>query len=184
MLANYEDHTPVHENLLAAKGDDPVMAKLFAEMKRQGMVLDATGSLFVRAEAERAKNPDRAPLRCTGKTTARLTAQAWRAGVTISAGTDNGGPPDFPWPAVHDEIFFLVHQAGMPALPAIRAATLNGALAMGRAKETGTVQAGKLADLVVLTEDPLAAIENIRSIAMTVKRGREYPRADFKPKEK
>jgi imidazolonepropionase-like amidohydrolase len=184
MLANYEDHTPVHENLLAAKGDDPVMAKLFAEMKRQGMVLDATGSLFVRAEAERAKNPDRAPLRCTGKTTARLTAQAWRAGVTISAGTDNGGPPDFPWPAVHDEIFFLVHQAGMPALQAIRAATLNGALAMGRAKETGTVQAGKLADLVVLTEDPLAAIENIRSIAMTVKRGREYPRADFKPKEK
>ena len=184
MLANYEDHTPVHENLLAAKGDDPVMAKLFAEMRRRGMVLDATGSLFVRADAERAKEPNRPPLRCTGKTTARLTAQAYRAGVIVSAGTDNGGPPDFPWPALHDEIFFLVHQAGMPPLQAIRAATLNGALAMGRAKETGTVQAGKLADFVVLTEDPLAAIENIRSIAMTVKRGHEYPRADFKPKEK
>lgn len=184
MLANYEDHTPVHEDLLAAKGDDPVMAKLFAEMKRQGIVLDATGSLFVRAEQEQAKNPKRAPLRCTGKTTARLTAQAYRAGVAVSAGTDNGGPPDYPWPALHDEIFFLVHQAGMPPLQAIRAATLNGALAMGRARQTGTVQAGKLADFVVLGDDPLAAIENIRSIAMTVKRGREYPRADFKPKEK
>ena len=72
----------------------------------------------------------------------------------------------------------------MPPLQAIRAATLNGALAMGRAKETGTVQAGKLADFVVLAEDPTAAIENIRTIQMTVKRGREYPRADFKAKEK
>jgi imidazolonepropionase-like amidohydrolase len=184
MLANYEDHTPVHGNLLAAKGDDPVMAKLFAEMKRRGMVLDATGSLFVRAEQERAKDPKRAPLRCTGHTTARLTAQAYRAGVTISAGTDNGGPPDYPWPAVHDEIFFLTRQAGMPPLQAIRAATLNGALAMGRAKDLGTVQAGKLADFVVLTEDPIARIENIQSIAMTVKRGREYPRADFRPEAK
>jgi hypothetical protein len=35
----------------------------------------------------------------------------------------------------------------------------------------------------VLTDDPTAAIENIRSIAMTVKRGREYPRANYRPKE-
>lgn len=184
MLANYEDHTPVHEELLAAKGDDPAMAKLFAEMKRRGTVLDATGSLFVRAEQERLKDPKRAPLRCTGRTTARLTAQAYRAGVIVSAGTDNGGPPDYPWPAVHDEIFFLTHQAGMPPLQAIRAATLNGALAMGRAKDLGTVEAGKLADFVVLTQDPVARIENIQSIAMTVKRGREYPRADYKPEPK
>lgn len=184
MLANYEDHTPIHENLLAAQGDDPAMAKLFAEMKRRGMVLDATGSLFVTAEQARAKDPKRAPLRCTGATTARLTAQAYRAGVTVSAGTDNGGPPDYPWPAVHNEIFFLTHQAGMPPLQAIRAATLNGALAMGRARDLGTIQAGKLADFVVLTEDPIARIENIQSIAMTVKRGRGYTRADYKPEAK
>ena len=119
-----------------------------------------------------------------GSTDDLSRAQAYRAGVTVSAGTDNGGPPDYPWPAVHGEIFFLTHQAGMPPLQAIRAATLNGALAMGRARDLGTIQAGKLADFVVLADDPVARIENIQSIAMTVKRGSEYPRADYKPEAK
>lgn len=181
MLASYEDHTPVHEKLLAATGDDPVMARLFAEMKRRGIILDATGSLFVSRDLERQKNPKLAPLRCTGPTTARLTGQAFRAGVTISAGTDTDGPPGDPWPAVHDEIFFLVHQAGMPAADAIRAATLNGARAMGRTKDMGSVEPGKLADFVVLTRDPLAKIENIQSIDTTVKRGHAFSRSAFQP---
>lgn len=184
MLASYEDHTPVHENLLAARGDDPAMARLFAEMKRRHILLDATGSLFVKADAARRNNPKLMPKRCTGATTARLTAQAYRAGVTISAGTDDDGAEGAPWPALYDELSFLVHDAGMTPMDAIKAATLNGAIAMGRADTIGTLAPGKLADFVVLAKDPLADIENIRSIALTVKRGREYPRADFKPGEK
>lgn len=178
MLAAYEDPTPVNEKLLSPSGDDPVMARLFAEMKRRGMILDATGSIFVRAEAERQKTPSRRPMRCTGDTTARLTAQAFRAGVTISAGTDFGSSAG--WPAVHEEIFFLVHRAGLSPLDAITAATLNGARAMGRANDMGSIEPGKLANFVVLADDPTARIENLRSIQMTVKRGREYNREPLK----
>ena len=45
----------------------------------------------------------------------------------------------------------------------------------------GTVAPGKLANLIVLTRDPTADIENLKSLELTVKRGRAYPRAAFKP---
>lgn len=175
----YEDRTPVHEEHLAASGDDPVMARIFAEMKKRGVLLDATGAIFERAEQERAKNPKLRPMRCTGGLTARLIGQAYRAGLTISAGTDFG--VDGAWPALDDELVFLVEKAGLPPAEALRAATINGAKAMGLEKDMGSVEPGKLADFVVLARDPLADIANVRSVETTVKRGREYPRADYKP---
>lgn len=177
MPAAYEDRTPVHEEHLAASGDDPVMARLFAGMKKRGVVLDATGAIFERAEQARAKDPKLRPMRCTGDLTARLIGQAYRAGLTISAGTDFIA--DGAWPALDEELEFLVQKAGLPPAEALRAATINGAKAMGREKDMGSVEAGKLADFVVLARDPLADIANVRSVEMTVKRGREYPRADY-----
>jgi imidazolonepropionase-like amidohydrolase len=52
---------------------------------------------------------------------------------------------------------------------------------MGQEAEMGTLVSGKLANFVVLTEDPLADIENIRTVELTVKRGREYRREDYRP---
>ena len=63
----------------------------------------------------------------------------------------------------------------------IRAATLNGARAAGQADDTGSIQAGKLANLIVTAKDPTADIANLKTLQFTVKRGREYRRADFKP---
>lgn len=180
MLKAYEDHTPFHENLLAKDGDDPVMAGLYRDMLKHGTILDATGSLFVRYDAERKTHPERRPLRCTGPTTIRLVRQAWQAGVPISTGTDSD--PDFNhvWPSVYDEIFFLTHDVGMPPLQAIRSATLIGAEAAGQSKDMGSIEAGKLANFAVLSADPLKDIGNLRSIRMTVKRGHAYPRADYR----
>ena len=48
----------------------------------------------------------------------------------------------------------------------------------------GSIEQGKLANFVVLTRDPLADIANIRTIEMTVKRGRAYPRGDYRPATK
>ena len=175
MLANYEDHTPVHEDLLAKTGDDPVIGKLYAEMLKRGTVLDATGSLFTLADPAKHK------LRCTGAETAKLTRQAFRAGVPISAGTDSTGGADKQWPDVHNEILFLVRAAGLPPLQAIRSATLIGARAAGQEAEMGSIVPGKLANMVVLAKDPLADIANIGSIVTTVKRGKAFQRADYPP---
>ncbi|BAK65070.1 putative hydrolase [Sphingobium sp. SYK-6] len=181
MLPAYEDRTPVDERRLAASGDDPVLARLFAAMLERGAVLDATGSLFVLFEEERRNNPAAKPLRCTGPATTRLTRQAWQAGVPISAGTDFVHKTDDPWPALFDELHFLQHDVGMPPLEVIRAATLIGARAAGQEKEMGSIEPGKLANFIVLTADPLQDIDHVRSIETTVKRGRAYRRADYTP---
>src|SRR3546814_12669670 len=88
MLAAYEDRTPVDETRLAPTGDDPVVAGLYRAMAKQGTILDATGSLFVKVEAARKAAPTAKPLRCSGARTIRLTQQAWRAGFPIATGTD------------------------------------------------------------------------------------------------
>jgi imidazolonepropionase-like amidohydrolase len=181
MLKSYEDHTPFHDELLTKHGDDPVIAGLYRDMLKHGTILDATGSLFVRYDAERKTHPDRKPLRCTGPTTIRLVRQAWQAGVPISPGTDSDGSAKDEWPSVYDEIFFLVHDVGMPPLQAIRSATLVGAQAAGQAQDMGSIAAGKLANFAVLSADPVKDIGNLRSIRMTVKRGHAYPRAEYRP---
>ncbi len=175
----YEDRTPVNEALL--KPDDPVMAGLFRQMLAKATLIDATGSLFVREESVRKADPKARPLRCTGRTVVALAKQAHRMGVPISTGTDFDLPAAEPWPEVHEELLFLARDVGMPPLAVIRAATLYGAIAAGQQKDRGSLEPGKLADFVVLAKDPLADIAHIRSVEMVVKRGREYPRAEYRP---
>lgn len=177
---SYEDHTPVDERLLATDGDDPVLARLFAGMRERGILLDATGSLFVRYDALRKADPTMRPLRCTGDATIRIVRQAWRAGVGISTGTDDDGEREDPWPPVFAELAFLVHDVGMSPLQALHAATQVGARAAAQDADMGTIEAGKLADFVVLAKDPSADIDNLRSVVATFKRGKAYPRADFR----
>jgi len=179
MLAAYQDRTPVDEGRLAPTGDDPVVARLFDAMRTRGTILDATGSLFVKFEAARKADPKAKPLRCSGARTIRLTQQAWRAGLPISTGTDFVNPAGDAWPEVHAELRYLARDVGMPPLAVIHSATLVGARAAGQDKDMGSIEPGKLANFVVLTADPLADIAHIDHIEMTVKRGREYRRADF-----
>ncbi len=177
--ASYQDRTPVNEALL--KPNDPIMAGLFREMLAKNILIDATGSLFVREEAPRKADPKAKPLRCTGTAVIALTKQAHALGVPISTGTDFGLPATDLWPEVHEELLFLARDVGLKPLDVIRAATLNGAIAAGQQKERGSLEPGNLADFVVLSKDPLADMANIRSVELVVKRGREYPRSDYKP---
>ena len=176
---SYQDRTPVNERHL--RPNDPVMAALFRDMLAKDILIDATGSLFVREEGPRRADPNGKPLRCTGKAVIALTKQAHTMGVPISTGTDFGLPASDPWPEVHEELLFLARDVGMKPIDVIRAATLNGAIAAGQQKDRGSLEAGKIADFVVLAKDPLADIANIRSVETVVKRGRAYARTDFKP---
>jgi len=92
-------------------------------------------------------------------------------GVHLMAGTDTGLPYVFPGFSLHDELALLV-DAGLTPLQALQAATRNTAQAVGLGDELGTVEVGKLADLVLLEADPLAAITNTTRIAAVVANSR------------
>jgi imidazolonepropionase-like amidohydrolase len=87
------------------------------------------------------------------------------------AGTDVGLPYLFPGFSLHDELALLV-EAGLTPLEALQAATRNTVQAVGLGADLGTVEVGKLADLVLLDADPLAAIMNTTRIGAVVAKGR------------
>ena len=119
--------------------------------------------------------------RCTGEISAHLAREAYQAGVLLSAGTDDDPNWDDPNSALDTELALLVDKVGMTPLDALRSATLIGARAAGQEIDAGSVEVGKLANLVVLSKNPLLNIANIRSIFMVVKRGVRFPRSAYKP---
>jgi imidazolonepropionase-like amidohydrolase len=102
-----------------------------------------------------------------------LTRQMFDAGVTMTVGTDMPTPWIVPGASVHDEMV-LLHDAGIPAMDVLRMATWNAALALGKVDEIGQIRVGMVADLVVLTKDPLDDIRNTRSIETVYKGGIPY----------
>ena len=101
-----------------------------------------------------------------------------KAGVGILAGTDTANPYCFPGFGLHDELGYLV-QAGLSPMQALQAATLNPALFMGRQKDLGTIETGKMADLVLLNANPLDDIGNTRKISAVVFGGRVFDRSSL-----
>jgi imidazolonepropionase-like amidohydrolase len=172
---SYQHRFPLDASLF--EHDNPVMAKLFADMARRGTVLDAT--LHVYREVEAAARKQNKPPLCTVALAGKLTNQAYRAGVPISTGTDGDTEASDPWPALFDELQLLHDAAGLPPMAVVQAATMNGAKAMGEAKDMGSITAGKLANMVVLERNPLDDVRNFRSVVLTVKRGRRFPRVEF-----
>lgn len=99
-----------------------------------------------------------------------------RAGVGLLAGTDTPNPYCFPGFSLHDELARLV-ESGLTPMEALQAATLNPARYFDRLKDLGTVQPGKLADLVLLDANPLQDIHNTTKIRAVFANGRFYDRA-------
>jgi imidazolonepropionase-like amidohydrolase len=103
-----------------------------------------------------------------------------QAGVPFLAGSDTPGVPYvFPGFGLHDELALLVAEGGFTPLEALQAATRDPARFLGREKDLGTVEPGKLADLVLLDADPLADIHNTTKIAAVVANGRLLPRREL-----
>lgn len=100
-----------------------------------------------------------------------ITGAAHRAGVRTLLGTDAGDSFVFPGSSVHDELRELV-AAGLSPAAALRAATLSGAEFLGMAATYGSVDAGKRADLVLLSANPLEDITNVRGIRAVILGGR------------
>ncbi|HLM61208.1 MAG TPA: amidohydrolase family protein [Pyrinomonadaceae bacterium] len=100
--------------------------------------------------------------------------KVYDAGILVVAGTDRG-----PYGVSSQlEIVFLVED-GLKPIQALQTATINAAKMLGREREQGTIEAGKLADLVILDADPLADISNIRRIYCVIKSGVVYDPAQL-----
>jgi hypothetical protein len=98
-----------------------------------------------------------------------------KAGVPILAGTDTGNPFCFPGFSLHEELALLVI-AGLTPVEALRSATLNPAKFFGLDQTLGTIEQGKLADLVLLDANPLLDIRNTQRINAVVSNGRLFDR--------
>lgn len=98
------------------------------------------------------------------------------AGGTIATATDAGNPLTLHGPSIFDEMEAM-QAASLPAPDILVMSTRNGAQAMGRLADFGTLQAGKMADLLVLTEDPRADVRAFRSRTHVMRAGRLHPRS-------
>jgi imidazolonepropionase-like amidohydrolase len=94
-------------------------------------------------------------------------ARAVKAGVKIAFGTDQGVAPH----GDNGLEFVYMVESGMPPMAAIKSATLEGARVIGMENELGTVEKGKLADLVGVPGDPLADIKLMTRVNLVMKGG-------------
>ncbi|HEV3008177.1 MAG TPA: amidohydrolase family protein [Burkholderiales bacterium] len=104
-----------------------------------------------------------------------LVGEMHRAGVGILAGSDALNPWCFPGFGLHDELEWLV-KAGLSPMAALQAATRNPAVYLDRVQELGTVEQGKVADLVLLEADPTQDIRNTCRIAAVIAGGKLFSR--------
>lgn len=111
-----------------------------------------------------------------------LVGALHHAGIPVVAGTDVVVPAH----SVHRELELFV-RAGFTPMEAIQAATIMPARAMKLEKEVGTVEKGKRADLIIVDDDPLQSISNIRKVRSVIRSGRLFDcaqlwqAAGFKP---
>lgn len=102
-----------------------------------------------------------------GPVTIKNLGDAYRAGVKIAFGTDQAMAPH----GTNAQEFALLVKAGMPAMEAIRAATVNAADLLGASDRVGSVQPGRFADLVAVSGDPLANITELEHVRFVMKGG-------------
>jgi len=92
-----------------------------------------------------------------------------KAGVTIVPGSDTG----LVGYGLIRELELYV-EAGMSAMDAIQSATIVSARAMNLDKDSGTIEAGKRADLILIDGNPLANFSDIRKVSQVIANGRLY----------
>lgn len=96
--------------------------------------------------------------------------RAYRAGVNIAFGTDCGVCPH----GSNAKEFELMVTNGMPAMEAIQSATMAAAKLLGQEDELGSLEVGKLADLVAVAGDPIEDITLLQTISFVMKEGKVY----------
>ncbi len=123
-----------------------------------------------------AKNPNaytpevRTKIEWRIKITGESLKKAHPRGVKIAFGTDAGVSKH----GRNADEFELMVKFGMSPAEALKAATINASELLGLGKEVGTIEAGKRADLIAVTGDPLVDIKVLKNVVFVMKDGRVY----------
>jgi hypothetical protein len=173
-LEYHHDQVPLYGNFSPAS---QVFTELFDAMRANGTILDATLAMYARAEA----NPDN-PLsdRCDVDFARALVSRAAAEGLPIAAGTDFTAEDTDPFPALHEELEELVRGGGLTPMQAIESATRIAAEAIGVADRHGMLVHGRPVSMVLLNEDPIADISNLRSVRAVWKNAERFDRAAYR----
>ena len=138
------------------------------------------GAIDAAKQAARASHvppPEREEFERAKRNTRKLAA----GGVLIGVGSDGGSALDFPGLMTHREVELLV-DAGLSPMDAIVAASRNGALALRKGDELGTIEPGRRADLLLVSVNPLEDVRNLRKIDRLMLDGEWVDRAALKLK--
>jgi len=92
------------------------------------------------------------------------------AGGIVATATDAGNPLTLHGPSIYNEMEAM-QEAGIPAAQVVILSTRNGARAMGRLEDFGTLEPGKIADLLVLTENPNEGVQAFRGLTHVMRAG-------------
>jgi imidazolonepropionase-like amidohydrolase len=106
----------------------------------------------------------------TGVVIQSTFAKAYKAGVKIAFGTDAGV---FIHGKNAKEFEYMV-EAGMPAMEAIKSATIIAAEVLGQKNNLGSVEAGKFADIIAVDENPVTNIRTLQNVVFVMKEGTVY----------
>ncbi len=147
--------------------DSPEARAVWAVLRERRPFVDATLAVFERrpgVAASKQDTPEQIALRAEGfRKMLEATRRAFEAGGRVVMGGHTGVPfagrGEAPW----RELELLV-DAGLTPMQALQAGTATGAAFLGRSADLGTIEAGKLADLVVLTGNPAERIADIRTV--------------------
>jgi hypothetical protein len=182
--------------------DNPLCKELIAELARRKVMVDPTLAVFrnmilLPDVAEVSGHPDNAlaperlrefwpvylkrsgcpqggPLEDRRREFAKfqeLTGKLHKAGVPLLAGTDAPEPQVTPGFSLHQELEMLV-ESGLSPASALKAATLNNATALRQQDRLGSIAPGKLADILLLSANPLTDIRHTRRIELILRGGR------------
>ena len=147
-----------------------------ALMKKKGTVLVptllASEWLSTGENATKYPAPIQVKIRQATQARSQMFREALRVGVTIGFGTDSAVSPH----GINAREFSLMTGLGMTPAAALRAATSVDAELLGVEKQTGTLEAGKLGDIVAVPGNPLVDIKQTESVVFVMRAGRVYKR--------